>query len=705
MTSVFPDVHEEEVAHLARTLELLESRIEALTGALDGHDTDYNDVKSYMSDNRGEIDPAEMYQNELILRDIDARGAHAMRLRERLETMRGSPYFARLDFAPDGASAAEAHYIGRQGLQSAEGTAVVDWRTPLGGMFYEREPGRASYEVPSGTIGGTIERKRQFKVENGRLRFVLDTAEAIRDEILLEEIGRTSSAHMRSIIATIQREQNAIIRNESDGTLIIQGVAGSGKTSIALHRIAYLLFRRRGRLKAENIAIISPNGLFAEYVSDVLPELGEEAVVALDLAAVARGRLERHRLGFTDPIDPVEPLGPGGAAARERARAKSTLAFHHWLERALDEAIQDCFVPRELRLGNLRIDAEELRAHFDRLSALGVAERLRVMAEHLCQRARSESPLFSSAPKVGEVVKRLTAMLTVKSARALYRGLFRREDAPTVFRAPGPGLLEWEDVYPFLFVAGRFGGWETDQDVLHLVIDEMQDHSPTQYAVLRRIFRHDMTILGDVAQALGNTEDYTLERLGGLFEGARVMELTRGYRSTVEIARFASAIRGTAVTTIDRHGDRPRVLGFDTPVEEIDRIAAEIDRFRSTGPGAPNGSVDEGDPGRLAIVTRSRAGARELHGELSERLEGVVLATADSRGVLGNDVTVLPVGLAKGLEFDEVIVARASEREYGAEAGRSLLYIACTRALHRLTLTHSGRPSPHLPGDETTVEP
>ena len=241
------------------------------------------------------------------------------------------------------------------------------------------------------------------------------------------------------------------------------------------------------------------------------------------------------------------------------------------------------------------------------------------------------------------------------------------------------------DVYPFLFVAARFHGSAPDQEIQHLVIDEMQDHSPTQYAVLQQLYRCNMTVLGDVAQALGNTEDYTPGSLGGLFRDARVMELTRSYRSTAEIMRFACGIRGDEVTTIDRHGAEPEVLGFDTGAAEAGWLADEIARFRSAGGG------------RLAIITRSHAQARALHGELAEKVEDLTLASADSRGILGHDVTVLPVGLAKGLEFDEVVVARASAEEYAADADRSLLYIACTRALHRLTVTHPGRPSPHLP--------
>ncbi|MGW9674823.1 HelD family protein [Streptomyces koyangensis] len=682
MTAEPPDAPAAEADHLAATLHRLEGKIALLSAALDTHDADYREVKAYMAENRGDIDPGEMYQNELFLRDIDAGGAGAMRQRERLEAMRPSPYFARLDFTPDATGAEESHYIGRHVLQDAQGTAVVDWRSPLGGLYYEAEPGPVRYRAPSGEIGGRIGRKRQLRVEEGRLRFLVDTAEAVRDEILLEEIGRTTDPRMRSIIATIQREQNAVIRDESERTLVIQGVAGSGKTSIALHRVAYLLYRRRGRLHARNTAILSPNGLFAEYVSEVLPELGEEPVVALDLAGIARARLQRYRLAFADPVDPVEP---GDEAARERALARSTLEFRRWLERAVTEAAAECFVPRELRVKGYRVEAGELGERYAALAALPVRERLRVLAEQLCARARTELPFAAAGPEAGEVTRALTAMLTVRSAAALYRGLYRRADAPTTYRAAAASTLEWADVYPFLLVAGRFDGLRPDEEIQHLVIDEMQDHTPVQYAVVRQLFRCEMTVLGDVGQALGHTENYRLDELAGLFPDARVVELNRSYRSTTEIMRFAARVSGRPVATIDRRGEEPRVWGFGAPEEEAGWLAEEIERFRTAGRG------------RLALVTRSRTRARALHDLLSRKLDGIALATADARGVLAHQVVVVPVALAKGLEFDAVIVPHASAEEYRAPADRALLYIACTRALHHLTVTHTGAASPFLP--------
>ncbi|GAB3493767.1 HelD family protein [Nocardiopsis coralliicola] len=690
-------VHAEEAARLAAVLVRLERKIAGLTAIVESHEADFRGVQAYMAENHGSIDPDELYQNELMLIDADMQGSNAVQARARLEAVRSTPYFGRLDFAADGGGEEDAarggatggqYYIGRQSVQDSEGVAVVDWRSPLGGLYYESEPGPASYTAPTGPISGRITLKRQLKVEGGRLRFAVDTADALRDEILLEEIGRTTDAHMRSIISSIQREQNAIIRNESDATLIIQGVAGSGKTSIALHRIAYLLFRRRATLSAENTAIISPNGLFAEYVSDVLPELGEEPVEALDLEGIARTRLAPLRMGFTPPADPVEPDG-APPAARARARALSTAQFRTWLEHAAAEAVRDCFEPQDLRIKWFRVEAAELRERYAAMPSIPVTKRLREIAEYLCGRARLEDPSAAFHPKPGQVAKELNRMLTVKSAKALYASLFRRDDAPEAvrgrWRPPAAATLEWPDVYPFLLVADYYTGLERYGHIRHLVIDEMQDHTPVQYAVLQRLFRCDMTILGDVGQALGATEGYTAERLGGLFPGARVMELNRSYRSTAEIMRFAGQVRGAAVEAVDRHGPEPEVRPYPDAAAEVRGIAAEIGRFRAHRSG------------RLAVVAKSRARAAALHAQLAQLCDGVALAEADARGVLSNDAVVVPVSLAKGLEFDEVIAAEAAADVY-SPGDRGLLYIACTRALHRLTATHAGPPSPLLPG-------
>lgn len=685
----------EEELRLAEALASLEVAIEKTALSLQRQDDEYVQIKAYMADRRGELEPTEMYQNELLLRDLDVQGAHTMRRHQRLVSMRPSPYFARLDFRPEQAgNKPERHYLGQRAFRDADGVAVLDWRSPLGGLYYEADLGPASYQAPKGEICGAVTRKRQIRVEEGALQFVFDTDQTVRDEILQEELGRTTDAHMRAIVATIQRDQNAIIRNETDRTVVVQGIAGSGKSSIALHRIAYLLFRGRDSLAAENIAIVSPTPLFAAYVSQVLPELGEDAVVALDLVGIARAQLP-GALRCEAPADPIDPPDPG---AHDRARAKATIRAHEWLVTATEDELAACFRAEDIRLGSWWIGREHLAGRFADLAKFPARERLKIMGRELAEGQGSPSGT-TRPPRQSQIARKLGSMLTVKSARALYRLLYKRDDAPAALcSAPGGGL-EWGDVYPYLFVQGRFDGWVGDEQIRHLVIDEMQDYSPTQYAVLQQLYRCNSTVLGDVGQSLGSVQRYRLDELRQLFPGATVMELTRSYRSTTEIIDFAGKILGEKITAVERHGDRPKVHVCASAAKETELLLSMMRQFRQANLGRGGR--------RLALLARSRRACQLLVQRLLPLFPDLAVASADQDlrdDVLGADVTVLALADAKGLEFDEVIVTGAADAEYCRDEDRALLYIACTRALHRLTLTCVGQPSRHLPADATLTE-
>ena len=238
-------VKAEEEARLAETLGLVRAALgeaEALHGRIEDG---YREAKRYQVAYRGEIDPAEAFQNELALAEVDRRAAQSHEAAAQLRKMLDAPYFARVDFAADGEGGPEAFYLGRFSFAAEGRTVVSDWRSPVAALFYEHdETGPAAYEAPSGRVEGFLSRKRQLGVERGELVYAADSASSVRDEVLARELGRDSDRKMRAIVASIQAEQNRIIRDEEPGTLVIQGVAGSGKTSIALHRVAYLLYRR-----------------------------------------------------------------------------------------------------------------------------------------------------------------------------------------------------------------------------------------------------------------------------------------------------------------------------------------------------------------------------------------------------------------------------------------------------------------------------
>lgn len=313
----------EEITHLARINAILEKALDKAENSVGQLEREYRDAKRYMADNRGEIDPDEMFQNELLLKQTDRTGAFAAEGRKRLVRLKESPYFARIDFLEEGSSHAETYYIGRFAFQYDREPLIFDWRAPVAGLFYDFENGPAGFEAPAGYIGGELTGKRQFKITAGVLEYALESSGNVRDEVLLKELNHTSDEKMKSIISTIQKEQNRIIRNEKAETLIIQGAAGSGKTSIALHRIAYLLYRFQNRLHSREVTILSPNKVFGDYISNVIPELGEEPISGTSLSDIAHHQLEKV-IGFLPEEDPLKKMDKGRA---ERIRFKSSMRF------------------------------------------------------------------------------------------------------------------------------------------------------------------------------------------------------------------------------------------------------------------------------------------------------------------------------------------------------------------------------------------
>ena len=281
---LFPD----EILHLTDTKQKLDTALAEAEEDVLRLDREYRETKQYMVDYRSEMDGHEKLQNERLLAQTDRAGAFAVEMREKVAKLKDSPYFARIDFSPDGSNAASSYYIGRFGFVHDGEHLIFDWRAPISGMFYDYDVGRAGFDAPIGRIEGELTRKRQFKISHGIMEYALESITGIQDDILQKELAHTSDEKMKSIISTIQREQNVVIRNERVKTLLIQGVAGSGKTSIALHRIAFLLYRFKKQISAQDVTILSPNKVFSDYISNVIPELGEEPIRELSFSDIAR---------------------------------------------------------------------------------------------------------------------------------------------------------------------------------------------------------------------------------------------------------------------------------------------------------------------------------------------------------------------------------------------------------------------------------
>jgi DNA helicase-2/ATP-dependent DNA helicase PcrA len=549
---------------------------------------------------------------------------------------------------------------------------IYDWRAPVSSMFYDFELGDAWYETPAGTEKGTIELKRQYRIRRGKMEYMIENAVNIQDDVLQRELSHASDDKMKQIVATIQRDQNAIIRNETSSVMIIQGVAGSGKTSIAIHRIAFLLYRFRDTIKAADILIISPNKVFADYISSVLPELGEAQIPEMGMDELAADLLD-HKFSFQTFLQQVFAiLNNKDDKYITRVRFKSSMEFVSQLNRYLVYLENHLFVARDIRVGGTTVPSSFIQDRFRAHHRTPLLNRLQLVVREVQTYVRSAVERKLTGGEKSQIHKSLSGALEKSTLLNLYQGFYQWLDRGDLFRMKG-NVLEHSDVFPLIYCKIRLEGVRPYREVKHLVVDEMQDYTPVQYAVLTRLFHGKKTILGDASQNVNPHSASTAEEIQDVFPHADVVKLFRSYRSTYEISRFALRIRPNPdLVPMERHGPEPEVKGFKQALEEEAEIKRLVAQFRSS------------DHRMLAVICKTPSMAKSLAGLFDD--QDVYLLTEDST-FFREGVVIATAPMAKGLEFDEVIVPFASADHYHNETDQSMLYIACTRAMHRLTVT------------------
>lgn len=674
--------------------------------------------------------------------DIEAHETEARTLRA-LERMLDAPYFARVDFLFNGESGAERIYIGRATLMDENGLdiAVYDWRAPVASLFYRHGLGAASYRAPCGTVSGTLLLKRQYEIQGGALAYFFDADVRIVDAFLRELLSKSASPAMKAIVETIQKDQDVIIRDMDSEVLMVQGAAGSGKTSVALHRVAYLMYRElAGRLAADELLILSPNAVFERYVAHVLPELGERSVRTLLLDEVLRILLPRERV---QPrfLALEERLGCADAGysrlLRSTASFKGSAAFLEILDRLAADLpgrwvdFRDvdyggrCVAPRQASKAAV-CNGKKTAPVGARLKWLerAILERARALRKDRIAKLEGFAALHcEQTPDVIPTARMLSLWETTAlsrqirafteiDCRALYRRLFAE---PPAFRRLAKGLdlppdieeilrftreelaedvLRFEDAAAIAYLQAKVHGCAEFRHVRQVVLDEAQDEPPLHFALLRELFpRARYTILGDIHQAVGRRADGAMydqvERILGKKKTERVT-MSKSFRFTEEIWRFSARFlpRGEAGECFSRTGERPGVRMAADAAELEELLVCEVAECRARGYQS------------VALICKTEREAAALCERLRPRVEAALVrgdGETDARGVFA-----IPVYMAKGLEFDAVLVCDADAGHYADEEDKSLLYVACTRALHRLNLFGVGRASPLLcePGEE-----
>jgi DNA helicase II / ATP-dependent DNA helicase PcrA len=637
--------------------------------------------KEYIYEHQSGLDEADMVAAGQSINRMAFTGESAVATKRKLMKLGQSPYFGRIDFSPAGAQPGPV-YIGIYTFtdEISGKNIIYDWRAPISSMFYDFELGAAWYETPSGRITGEILLKRQYRIREGQMEFMIENDVNVHDEVLQKELSKAADDKMKTIVATIQRDQNAVIRNESSPVVVIQGVAGSGKTSIALHRIAFLLYRFRDSIAAKDILIISPNKVFADYISNVLPELGEEQIPEMGIEELAQDLLA-GRFRFQTFFQQVSfLLETHDQSFIERVRFKSSFEFLRKLNQYLIHLENNFFQPEELRIGRTVVPFDFIHERFKAYYRIPLLKRVSHVVKDIQQFVRSSTASKLTGQEKAQIWQAVPRMIKGNNIFELYKNFYTWVGKPELFHMAPGNVLEYSDLFPLIYCMIRMEGIVAYDHVRHLLVDEMQDYTPVQYSVLSRIFKCKKTILGDIMQMVNPYSGSSSEEIHQVFPQADVIKLFRSYRSSLEITAFTQRIlRNPDLIAMERHGPEPAIRAFSNDTAETNEIRRMIAAFKNSGHHS------------MAIITKTHQQSKLLFSAL--RSDGVNLITADSTS-FKSGVVITTSHLAKGLEFDEVVVPFVSARNYHTDVDRRMLYIACTRAMHQLTLTYSGALTP-----------
>ena len=656
--------------------EKLRQRLDQLNKELDEGQKEIENMHEYYWENYTEMDQYgyEDYDNQqALLHQVNSNEEKA-KLKRRFEKMQDSPFFGRVDFCFEDEDKAEPFYIGIGNFAERAGMTplVYDWRAPVSGLFYDYDKGPASYEAPSGTISGEIAAKWQYKIRNGRMVYGFESDVKIDDEILKQELGNSGDAQLKSIVRTIQKEQNEIIRNTKDRILVIQGAAGSGKTSIALHRIAYLLYHDRKNLRSSNILILSPNSVFADYISHILPELGEENIREMSFDLFAYRELKDTASDCEDRYDHLERMMKfPDKKADERFHWKQSKEFVGEVEGFLAVEEDSLMEFRDIEFRGMKLSEEEvIHLFYDKFYDTPILKRMDAVMEYFVDSYETLRGRDIEEEDRDLLQKKFDRMYVTKDIYTLYNRLLefcgqeKLSDIPFERRK-----IPYEDVFPMLYLKYRLTGESAHKNIKHLVIDEMQDYSCLQYVILQRLFECRMTILGDRAQTLDKEQQDVLRFLPQIFgRGIRTVIMNKSYRNTWEIASYAGKISGiTDIELLERHGKEVEEKIFASEEE----LLSEIEKKLNVGTQGFE---------TAAVITMTEEEAFDISRLLQSRGLEVSYVDRDS-SAFRKGLTVTTFYLAKGLEFDQVFAVR--EREDNPLSMQAD-YICATRALHEL---------------------
>ena len=663
-----------ENKHLDDTLRVIREKLSSLGQELYDDNDKILEFKKYIWDTKAELDPTEM-RSMMAESDFDVylmskKGSYF----KKLYKIQNNPYFGSIIFESDDARE-ENIYIGITYVSDNMNYLVHDWRSPIASLFYDYEVGKASYLAPSGLINGNLKRKRQYKIENGKFVHIFDNSINIDDELLQEVLASSSSSKMKNIVNTIQMEQNKIIRNTSDKNLVVQGIAGSGKTSVALHRIAFLLYKIKN-LTSSNVLIFSPNRIFSEYISNVLPELGEENTLETTFHKFLESNIYEYKEieSFTDFISRYYKYNVDNV---DLVIYKQSDEIINDINLYVDYLVNKAMFVKEVVIDKyVTYDVEDLNYMLkDRYSKFPLFERINAISIKI-----SENEYRGNKTKAKSIRRLLLEALNIDcDYKKIYMD-FYRSNFCTFSNLSDSGIvnfvnkkkLNYEDACLFAYMKGLLNGFDYNVNILQVVVDEAQDYTKLQYIILSKIFKKaSFTILGDVNQTINPYYKYnSLEEICEIFNvKSRYLELTKTYRSSENIINYINNILGLNYVVAIRKGDNKEVISRCENDNLKEMLLADINYLKNIGKS-------------IAIITKNDSEAEYLYELLSNEVMGLELLSSNSYN-FKRDLVIVPSYVAKGLEFDSVIVYTKPNNRY-KENEKYLFYVACSRAQHQL---------------------
>ena len=660
---------ERERNYLNKTVSLIRKKISKLGQELFDDDSKALEFKKLIWDTHTEMDPNEMRsmmaESDLQVSIMQSKGNYL----QRLFRIQNKPYFGSIRFKEEGSEEEDNIYIGITHVEDKLDYYVHDWRSPICSMFYDYETGPASYKAPSGIIKGNIIKKRQYIIEDAELKHIFDNDLNISDSLLQEVLAEESSDKMKNIVNTIQEEQNKVIRNTEDKNLIVEGIAGSGKTSVALHRIAFLLYRIPN-LTSSNVVVFTPNKVFSEYISNVLPELGEDNTYDMTFYDLLCQNINEYKdiENFTDFISRYYK---GNVDNYDIIKYKQSDEIIKDINNYINNLLSTIKFNNKLEYDNfIEIDTEELNNMLNyKYNRFPLFERIKEISKRI-----ASNNYEGSTKNASSIEKKLKELLNIKlDLKDIFNNFYQSEYSKYKDKV-NDKYLYYEDACIFLYIKSLLVGFNTNHVIKEIVIDEAQDYNKLQYLIIKKTFKtSNYTILGDTNQTINPYYKYdSLEELTSIFESSKYITLTKTYRSTGKIIDYTNKILGLNHVT-DIRNDKASDIIFRNNITKNDFLT-DINNLKTISKS-------------IAIITKNDKEAEKVYNMLKDDLDIMLI---DGFGHIKRDLVVVPSYVAKGLEFDSVIIYTDEDNKY-QEKDKYLFYVACTRAQHNLIIYNNSK--------------